>query len=135
MSNNSLKNSYVADTMAVVLRLEHRKLSSPAKTIFEQAEQEQAIIHIPALVFAEIMYLSEKRRIEINLNNVQDYLTQHSNIKEQPLNFDIVTIAKQITDIYELHDRIIAGTALALNVPIITNDPVITASTFVQTIW
>ena len=135
MSNNSQKNSYVADTMAVVLRLEHRKLSSPAKTIFEQAEQEQAIIHIPALVFAEIMYLSEKRRIEINLNNVQDYLTQHSNIKEQPLNFDIVTIAKQITDIYELHDRIIAGTALALNVPIITNDPVITASTFVQTIW
>ena len=135
MSNNSLKNSYVADTMAVVLRLEHRKLSSPAKTIFEQAEQEQAMIHIPALVFAEIMYLSEKRRIEINLNNVQDYLTQHSNIKEQPLNFDVVTITKQITDIYELHDRIIAGTALALNVPIITNDPVITASTFVQAIW
>jgi hypothetical protein len=43
--------------MAVVLRLERRKLSLQAKQLFEQAEQNQAIIYIPALVLAEILYL------------------------------------------------------------------------------
>lgn len=135
MSNSSPKNSYVVDTMAVVLRLEQRKLSPQAKTIFERAEQGQAVIYIPALVLAEILYLSEKRRIECNLDSVNAYLTQFSTIKEQPLDFAVTEAAGKITDIPELHDRIISGTALALNVPIITNDPIITASQFVKAIW
>jgi predicted nucleic acid-binding protein len=121
--------------MAVVLRLERRKLSSQAKQLFEQAEQNQAIIYIPALVFAEILYLSEKRRIECNLDSVKSCLTKFITIIEKPLDFSIITATQQITDIAELHDRIIAGTALALNVPIITNDPIITASQFVHAIW
>ena len=50
MSNSTPKNSYVADTMAVVLKLERRKQSTQAKIMFEQAEQQQATIYIPALV-------------------------------------------------------------------------------------
>lgn len=95
----------------------------------------QAIIYIPALVLAEILYLSEKHRIECNLDRVKAYLTEFTTIIEKPLDFSIMLWTRQITDIIELHDRIIAGTALALNVPLITNDPIITASQFVQTIW
>ena len=40
-----------------------------------------------------------------------------------------------ITDIPELHDRLIAATARIHNVELITNDPVIQASAFVRTIW
>jgi predicted nucleic acid-binding protein len=135
MTNNSPKNSYVADTMAVVLRLEHRKLSPSVKTLFEQAEAGQAVIYIPALVLAEILYLSEKRRIESNLDSVKSYLADFASIKVVPLDVAVMEATGQISDIYELHDRIIAGTALALNLPIITNDPIITASEFVRAVW
>lgn len=69
------------------------------------------------------------------MNETQAYQQFIANIKAMPLDFSVVTAVGQITDRYELHDRIIAGTALFLNVPIITNDPVITASEFVETVW
>ena len=39
MSNS---NSYIADTMALVLRLERRRLSQKVKAIFEEAENDNA---------------------------------------------------------------------------------------------
>ncbi len=47
----------------------------------------------------------------------------------------VIQSAAQITDIGELHDRLIAGTARLLDLDLITNDPVIQASAFVKTIW
>lgn len=52
-----LSNSYVSDTMAIVLFIEKRKLPAKAKAIFELAENGQAIILIPAVALAEIGYL------------------------------------------------------------------------------
>jgi predicted nucleic acid-binding protein len=44
-------------------------------------------------------------------------------------------LAFEISDIPELHDRIIAATAIHRNAPLITNDPVIAASKFLKTLW
>jgi predicted nucleic acid-binding protein len=121
--------------MAIVLRLERRKLSTAAKLVFELAEQGQATIYIPSLVFVEILYLSEKRRIECNLDIIKAYSIKFPNVKEQFLDFTIIKATEKIKDIPELHDRIIAGTALALDMPLITNDPIITVSQFVKVIW
>jgi predicted nucleic acid-binding protein len=52
-----------------------------------------------------------------------------------PMNLDVIHSAAQITDIPELHDRLIAGTARFLNLELITNDPVIQVSHFVKTVW
>jgi hypothetical protein len=49
--------------------------------------------------------------------------------------FDVVKSTAAIDDIPELHDRLIAGTATWLGVPILTNDPVMMASQHVQTVW
>ena len=57
------------------------------------------------------------------------------NYKEYPLSFRVIQSSAGITDIRELHDRLIAGTALYLDLPLITNDPVIQASEFVKTVW
>ena len=43
--------------------------------------------------------------------------------------------AFEINDIPELHDRIIAGTALKVGAKLITNDPIIARSKFVEVIW
>ena len=53
MSNFTLADEYVADTMAVVLHLENRKSSAIVKQIFDAADAEQIVIHIPAIDFAE----------------------------------------------------------------------------------
>jgi PIN domain nuclease of toxin-antitoxin system len=51
------------------------------------------------------------------------------------LTVDIIKSAEQITDIPELHDRIISATAKLLNLELITTDTKIQNSAFVKTIW
>jgi predicted nucleic acid-binding protein len=87
------------------------------------------------MVSAEILYLSEKRKIDISLSDVAAHLRQHPKYQEYPMSFAVVRTAEQITDIRELHDRLIAGTARLLDRALITNDPMIQASAFVQTVW
>ena len=88
-----------------------------------------------AEVFAEILYLAEKNRISLNLHEVEKHFKNFQNYKEVPLSFEIIQNARQITDIPELHDRLIASTAIFLNLELITNDPKIENSQFVNAIW
>jgi hypothetical protein len=46
-----------------------------------------------------------------------------------------VCAAAEIDDIRELHDRIIAGTAKHLRVPVLTSDQILARSKHVSTIW
>jgi hypothetical protein len=54
-----MSNSYIADTMALVLRLERRRLPQEVKAVFEDAENDNAGIFIPAMVLAGKRLLSE----------------------------------------------------------------------------
>jgi len=135
MSSSTPANEFVTDTMGLVLRLEQRKLSPTAKAVFELAEAGSATIYVPALVLAEVLYLSEKQRISLTLAQAADHLKRFPNYKEYPMSLAVVRSAAQITDVPELHDRLIAGTARLLGLDLITNDPVIQASPFVKTVW
>ncbi len=135
MTNSIPSSEFVMDTMGLVLRIERRKLGPTAKSILDSVESGNTTVYLPALVFAEILYLSEKRRISLSLRAVADYLKQYPNYKEYPMSFAVIQSAAQIADIPELHDRLIAGTARLLNLDLITNDPIIQASTFVRTVW
>ena len=83
----------------------------------------------------EVMYLSERRRISANLVTLQNLFAQSSNYVVIPVSFDVVAASALIDDIPELHDQVIAGTAAWLGVLVLTNDPDMTASRHVQTIW
>lgn len=128
-------SEFVTDTMGLVLRIEHRKLGPVGRSIFESVESGNATVYIPALVFAEILYLSEKQRIGISPLEVDDYMRRYPGYKEYPMSFDVIRSAAHITDIPELHDRLIAGTARLLNLSLITNDQTIRASSFVRAVW
>ena len=128
-------NKYISDTMALILRLEKRKMPAQIKKLYELAEQGKAEIFIPAIVFSEIGYLSEKNKIDADLEMVKQYLSAHPKIKELPLNLKTVKTAFSIDDIPELHDRLIAASGKELDVEIITNDSEIQESRHVKTIW
>ena len=126
---------FVVDTMAFVLHLEKRKMPSKAKEIFEKAELNACKILIPSMVLAEIAYLSEKNRIETNLEEVEKYLQKFPNITIILIDLKLTQKAFEISDIPELHDRLIAGAAYYFDFQIVTNDPKMENSTFVNTLW
>jgi predicted nucleic acid-binding protein len=59
-------------------------------------------------------------------------LLKSQNYQFEPLSLEILKTASEITDTPELHDRLIAATARYLDIPLITNDPVIRAFEFVD---
>ncbi|MBM4066137.1 MAG: type II toxin-antitoxin system VapC family toxin [Planctomycetes bacterium] len=130
-----MKNSFVTVTMALILRLEKRKLNRKVNAIFESAENEDGEIIIPAMVLAEVGYLAERGKIETNLDDIKKYCTKYESIIIEPITEEVIEKAFEIDDITELHDRIIAGTALKKRFALITNDPIISSSRFVEVIW
>ncbi len=90
IKSNSRVNKYVADTMAFILRLEKRKMPNAIKAIFIQAENGTAEIRIPALVFAELGYLSEKGKIEATLADALRYIKSYPSISEYPMTFQVI---------------------------------------------
>lgn len=135
MTSATLASEFVTDTIGFVLRVERRQLSEKVKSIFDSVEFGNTIVYVPGIVFAEILYLSEKQRIRTSIDEVEDYLKEHPNYKEYSLNFAVIQSTAEITDIPELHDRLIAATARQLDLELITNDSVIQASAFVKTVW
>ncbi|MCC5924433.1 MAG: PIN domain-containing protein [Crocinitomicaceae bacterium] len=64
-------NSYVTDTMALILVLEKRKMPKKVKAIYEEAQKGNVKVFIPSIVLAELAYLSEKQRIDTNISEVK----------------------------------------------------------------
>ena len=135
MTSDSPAARYVVDTVALILHLEERSMGSAARQAFADTAQGRAEMYIPAMVLAEILYLTERGRITATLTDAKRYLDEHPQCREAPLDLDVVAMARTITDIPELHDRLIAATAIHLGAPLITNDAKIRASSHLETRW
>lgn len=128
-------NKYVTDTQALVKYFEGKKvINDNIHKIFKMSEFGQALIIVPSPVLFEIAILHQKGRIAVSLKTLDYAFLATDFLIEQSLNFDIIKTAFEIDDIPELHDKLIAGTARYLNLPLITNDPLIIASQFVTTV-
>ena len=124
--------SYVTDTQALVKFMMGQKvINEQCHQVFLSADRGENTIIIPAIVLMEILYLFEKSRIKIDLIQTEDLL-QSRNYQFEPLSLEILKTATVIDDIPDLHDRLIAATARHLDIPLITNDPVIRKSRSVK---
>ncbi|MEA3429417.1 MAG: PIN domain-containing protein [Thermodesulfobacteriota bacterium] len=125
-------DSFVTDTQALVKFMMGKKvINNKSHQAFQSADKGESTIIIPAVVLMEVLYLFEKNRINISLFQTED-LFKSQNYQFEPLSFEILKTASEINDIPELHDRLIAATARYLDLPIITNDPVLLNSRFVE---
>ena len=123
---------YVTDTQALVKFMMGQKVfNERCHQAFLAADLGDNIIIIPAIVLMEILYLFKKNRIKIALIQTEELL-QSKNYQCEPLSLEILKTAAEISDIPELHDRLIAATARYLDIPLITNDPVIRKSGFIK---
>lgn len=129
----------VADTHTIIWYLfGDKRLSPSARNFIETASQRGDQIGFSAITLAEIVYLIESGRIPAETFNrtVATLETTRSVLIE--ILFD-QQVARQMfnvdrSQIPELPDRIIAATALYLNVPVISRDRKIQASSL-TTIW
>ncbi|MEZ4864602.1 MAG: type II toxin-antitoxin system VapC family toxin [Caldilineaceae bacterium] len=129
----------VADTHALIWYLYgDSRLSPRARQVFEDAANQGELITISSITLAGIVYLSEKGRIALTalqlilaeLNSAVAMLT------ETPVDRSIISAMSSINrnNVPELPDRIIAGTAIHLQVPSISRDSKLQASP-ITTIW
>lgn len=129
----------VADTQTIIWYLfDDPRLSSTACSTIEQAGEAGNQIAIASITLAEIVYLVEKQRIseqtlELLLNAIDE---QDSVLTEIALDRNVVKTLSKVerTQIPDLPDRIIAATALFLQVPVISRDRKIKLSD-IETIW
>ncbi|HBE02526.1 MAG TPA: hypothetical protein DC049_08625 [Spirochaetia bacterium] len=126
---------YIADTVTVIRHLsDSGEIGKHAKQILEDTDKGKSIIYISAITLAEVLYLSEKNRIKIDLQDIKKKIIGSNNYRIIDLTFDIVEEAKSVK-LNELHDRLIVATAKHFNLPILTSDKIITDSKIVKVIW
>lgn len=131
--------SAIADTHTIIWYLyDDIRISEKAKKFIEATSEQGNQIGISTITLVEIVYLIEKGRIEHRaLAKINSELQDNESVlREIPLTNEIVLELAQIerNSIPDMPDRIIAATALHLDVPLLSRDEKIKNS-LVETIW
>jgi PIN domain nuclease of toxin-antitoxin system len=132
-------SAVVADTHAVLWYLSaDPRLSPRAKEAMERATAEGEPIFVPTICIVEVTYLIEKNRIDAQaLARLERAIHEPGSAAEAvPLTAEIAFALSKIprASVPDLPDRVIAATALALGLPLVTRDGEIQASG-IETIW
>jgi PIN domain nuclease of toxin-antitoxin system len=129
----------VADTHAVIWYIfGDARLSTTARNTIEQIAAEGSQVAFSSITLAEIVYLSERGRIDAaTLDRLLRAVDgENAVLAEVPFDRNIAQSLMRVerSQIPDLPDRIIAATALFLELPLISRDRRIQLSD-VDTIW
>ncbi|MGH7962611.1 MAG: type II toxin-antitoxin system VapC family toxin [Candidatus Binatia bacterium] len=126
-------STFVVDTHALVWFLSRdSRLSGPARSILQDPTVR---LIIPAIVLAEIKYLSSKGRFLQTLDDMLRVISTDQRCLVYPIDLGVIRQAPAALDI---HDSLIVGTALVQTIAvdgILTCDEAITASGLVPVVW
>lgn len=129
-------SEYVTDTHSLLwYLLASEALSAKAKSAFDEAESDRALIYIPSIVFAELYFLNIKQKHIINFGFEFQKIKQSGQFILTAFEADDVLDFDKDADVTEMHDRIIVGVARRLNAPLITKDQNIGASGLIEIVW
>ena len=116
---------YVTDTHALVWYMEDDpKLSREAKNIFQKVDNMQEYMFIPCIVFFELLYLTEKKKVVADFDRFLAMVSASKNYKIEPLCLPIIEKSRRIPRemVADPWDRLIIATSMHLKFPLITRD-------------
>jgi len=111
---------YVTDTHPLLWHMTgDQRLSSAAKDIFDKED-----IYIPCIVFFEMLYLIEKKKIPVNFATLVTMVSSSQNYRVEPICLPIIERARVISKetLPDPWDRLIAATSIHLKLPLISRD-------------
>ncbi|HRH42864.1 MAG TPA: type II toxin-antitoxin system VapC family toxin [Pyrinomonadaceae bacterium] len=119
--------------------LNSSELSLTAKNLFISTANSGGNVFVPTISLVEITYLIEKNKFQPALLSriISRLNNPNAELKPIGLTVEIADSLSQIsrTTVPDMPDRIIAATALHLNLPLVTKDHKIQALQNIQTIW
>jgi len=129
----------VADTHAAIwYLLKNPLLSARARVFIDSAAQAGNEIMLSPISLAEMLYLSEKKRLPPSAyEDLKAALSDPDSVlQEAPFTVGVVDAMHKVPreDIPDMPDRIVAATGIFLGVPVISRDGRIRSSS-IQTIW
>jgi PIN domain nuclease of toxin-antitoxin system len=132
-------NGILADTHAVIWYLfEPSQLSSAADAALSGAVRAGEMIYVSAISVIEVRYLVEKNKVPPTTFDdlIADLFDPAMPVNLLSVDMDVVRAVEHIPRaiVPDLPDRIIAATALAHNLTLVTRDPKIRAAS-IRTIW
>ncbi len=131
---------FVTDAHPLVWHLTRDVHLSPrCQRIFARADTGLSTILIPAIVLVEVIYLVEKRRVPTTLIDQVFALLEPPSVNYRLVDFDLLvlrTVQRVKREVVpDMPDRIIAATALALGLPLLSRDRAMAAVEGLQVIW
>ena len=129
----------VTDTHALIWAIDGRvkRLGNQARRLFDQADEGKCAIYIPVHALAELGEAWHRGRVILGLPFEEWARAAFASGKyhEAQLTAEIVYTAQRLYPIPERGDRLIAATAIVLDLPLITRDPEIHRAAGVECIW
>ncbi len=131
--------SALLDTHTVLWYLENSKeLSAFARTTIEDAIRDARDVHVSAISVIETVYLVERKKLPATaLQRLRQALSDPSaGLTIAPVDAFVADALENVprSVVPDMPDRIIAATALHLNLPLVTRDRRL-QSAGIQTIW
>lgn len=127
---------YVTDSHSLIWYLtEDNRLGKNASSIFTKADKGEEVIIVPTIVLAEIIYICEKKKVDIEIKQIISKIKDSLNYIIYNLNIEILEEVITLKEISEMHDRILVTTTKLLDAVLITKDREIMKSKIVRTVW
>ncbi len=127
---------YVVDTHALFwYRRDPDKLSPAADAVFRLADGGGAVIIVPAIVVAELFYLTQKLGRAMSTAAIIADIHHSREFAFSPLGQAQLEALEHVEGVSEMHDRLIAAEALVHHAPIVSKDNVLRGNPLVDVIW
>ncbi len=127
----------VADTHALVWYLtgQTKRLGRRARAALTQADEGRGTVFVPTAVLYELVLLEQAGALRVDYAALREQLALRPGFPMAPLLPEDVDEARSLRPLVDPFDRLIAGTARRLGLPLITIDDRIVGSGLVRTVW
>lgn len=126
---------YVTDTHSFLWYLaDSPQLSQKARAVFDACDRGEVTIIISAIVLLESIDIFDKKKIDLNFEDLVLKISQANNFIFSEINWSLILETNKVKGLKDLHDRIIIATAKVFEASLISKDETI-RNFYERTIW